>query len=58
MATATSPTTGRALPDHRDLPDSDGAIARNFQEHPQSLILTDSLLPHLRRRFPDGQYTA
>jgi Uma2 family endonuclease len=56
MATATPPTPRLALPDHRDLPDSDGAIVQNFQEHPQSLILTDSLLPHLRRRFPDGQY--
>src|SRR3954469_20685509 len=58
MATATSPTTTRlTLPDHRDLPESDGAIVQNFQEHPQSILLTDSLLPHLRRRFPDGQYT-
>jgi Uma2 family endonuclease len=56
MVTATSPTTRSALPDHRDLPESDGAIVQNFQEHPQSILLTDSLLPHLRRRFPDGQY--
>jgi Uma2 family endonuclease len=56
MATATPPTARLALPDHRDLPDSDGAIVQNFQEHPQSLMLTDSLLPHLRRRFPGGQF--
>jgi Uma2 family endonuclease len=57
MATATTPTPRLALPDHRDLPDSDGAIVQNFQELPQHILLTDSLLPHLQRRFPDGQYT-
>jgi Uma2 family endonuclease len=56
IATPAPATTRPALPDHRDLPDSDGAIVQNFQEHPQSLMLTDSLLPHLRHRFPDGQY--
>lgn len=45
-----------AFPDHTQLPESDGTFVKNFQEHPQSLLLTDSLgtaLPHLR---PDGQY--
>ncbi|MBC6424117.1 MAG: Uma2 family endonuclease [Hormoscilla sp. SP12CHS1] len=29
---------------------------KNFQEHPQSLILTDSIGPVLRQLHPDGQY--
>jgi len=29
-------------PDHTQLPESDGSFVKNFQEHPQSLILTDS----------------
>jgi hypothetical protein len=29
---------------------------KNFQEHPQSLILTDSLEPVLRQRYPEGDY--
>jgi len=31
------------FPDHTQLPESDGTFVKNFQEHPQSLILTDSL---------------
>jgi Uma2 family endonuclease len=45
-----------ALPDHTQLPEKDGTFVKNFQEHPQSLLLTDSLEPVLRRRHPDGQY--
>lgn len=29
---------------------------KNFQEHPQSIILTDSIGPILERLHPDGQY--
>lgn len=29
---------------------------KNFQEHPQSVLLTTSLLPILRQVHPDGQY--
>jgi Uma2 family endonuclease len=29
---------------------------KNFQEHPQSLLLTDSIQPVLDRHHPDGQY--
>ncbi len=45
-----------AFPDHTQLPESDGTFVKNFQEHPQSLILTDSLGPVLQRLHPDGQY--
>ncbi|QYO68095.1 Uma2 family endonuclease [Leptolyngbya sp. 7M] len=44
------------FPDHTQLPESDGSFVKNFQEHPQSLILTDSLNPILERLHPDGQY--
>jgi Uma2 family endonuclease len=44
------------LPDHRQLPETDGAIGENFHEHPQSILLTDSIQPVLRARHPDGQY--
>ena len=45
-----------ALPDHTQLPESDGTFVKNFQEHPQSLLLTDSLNPTLERRHPEGNY--
>lgn len=45
-----------ALPDHTQLPDSDGNFVKNFQEHPQSILLTDSILPRLEEIHPDGYY--
>jgi Uma2 family endonuclease len=44
------------FPDHTQLPESDGTFVKNFQEHPQSIILTDSIGPVLQRLHPDGQY--
>ena len=44
------------FPDHTQLPESDGTFVKNFQEHPQSIILTDSIGPVLQRRHPDGSY--
>ena len=44
------------FPDHTQLPESDGTFVKNFQEHPQSIILTDSLGPILQQIHPDGQY--
>ena len=44
------------FPDHTQLPESDGSFVKNFQEHPQSLVLTDSIGSVLQRRHPDGQY--
>lgn len=44
------------LPDHTELPDSDGTFVKNFQEHPQSVLLTDSIWPILDARHPDGNF--
>jgi Uma2 family endonuclease len=49
-------TIAKSLPDHRQLPESDGTFVKNFQEHPQSLLLTSSIIPILDRLHPDGQY--
>ncbi len=50
------PAAGQRLPDHTQLPDTDGSIVQNFQEHPQAMLLTDSIRPVLSRLYPDGQY--
>ena len=50
------PRLTTALPDHTQLPESDGTFVKNFQEHPQSILLTDSIEPILEQRHPDGQY--
>ena len=42
--------------DHKQLPESDGSFVKNFQEHPQSLLLTDSIMPLLRRLHPDNHF--
>ncbi len=44
------------LPDHTQLPESDGEFVKNFQEHPQSILLTDSIQPVLQKRHPEGNY--
>ena len=44
------------LPDHTQLPESDGTFVKNFQEHPQSLLLTDSIAPILQQLHPNGEY--
>ncbi len=44
------------LPDHTELPESDGTFVKNFQEHPQSILLTDSIRPILQQLHPDGRY--
>lgn len=43
-------------PDHTQLPESDGTFVKNFQEHPQSILLTDSITPILQQLHPDNQY--
>jgi Uma2 family endonuclease len=45
-----------SLPDHTQLPDSDGTFVKNFQEHPQSIVLTSSLEPVLQKLHSDGRY--
>ncbi|MEO0984256.1 MAG: Uma2 family endonuclease [Cyanobacteria bacterium J06639_14] len=46
----------RSLPDHTQLPESDGTFVKNFQEHPQSLLLTSSIRPVLDALHPDNYY--
>lgn len=40
-------------PDYTQLPKCDGTFANNFQEHPQSIFLTDSITPVLQAIHPD-----
>ena len=51
-----APELTKTLPDHTQLPESDGTFVKNFQEHPQSLLLTDSISPVLEQLHPDEQY--
>jgi Uma2 family endonuclease len=51
-----SPTLLTKLPDHTQLPDTDGRPVENFLEHPQTILLTESALPVLRALHPDGQF--
>jgi Uma2 family endonuclease len=50
------PKTVISLLDHKQLPDSDGTFVKNFQEHPQSIVLTSSIEPVLQKLHPDGRY--
>ncbi|CAC5344211.1 MULTISPECIES: Uma2 family endonuclease [Planktothrix] len=45
------------LPDHTQLPCEDGTFVKNFQEHPQSILLTSTIRPIFDQIHPDGQYT-
>jgi Uma2 family endonuclease len=57
MTQSLSPITSvRAFPDHTQLPESDGTFVKNFQEHPQCILLTDSLETTLQTLHPDGMY--
>ncbi|WP_017717571.1 Uma2 family endonuclease [Kamptonema formosum] len=52
----TPPKVVTTLPDHTQLPDSDGTFVKNFQEHPQSNLLTNSIRQVLQQIHPDGEY--
>ncbi|NET02190.1 MAG: Uma2 family endonuclease [Sphaerospermopsis sp. SIO1G1] len=56
ISTNNIPTTQTSLPDHTQLPESDGTFVKNWQEHPQSILLTDSIKPILQELHPDNQY--
>jgi Uma2 family endonuclease len=45
-----------SLPDHTQLPESNGTFVKNFQAHPQGILLTDSIKSVLQKLHPDGQY--
>lgn len=44
-STTNIPTYGITLPDHTQLLESDGTFMKNSQEHPQSILLTESIKP-------------
>ena len=44
------------LPDHTQLPESDGSFVKNWQEHPQSILLTDSIEPILEQLHPENNF--
>jgi Uma2 family endonuclease len=48
---------GGELPDHTQLPEQDGTVPNNYQEHPQSSLLTSSIRPRLHQLHPDGQFS-
>jgi Uma2 family endonuclease len=50
------PDLDRTQLDHTQLPESDGTFVKNFQEHPQSIVLTSSIEPVLKKLHPDGRY--
>ncbi|WP_204102421.1 MULTISPECIES: Uma2 family endonuclease [Spirulina sp. CCY15215] len=50
-----TPTT-IPLPDHTQLPCEDDTFVKNFQEHPQSILITTSICPILALLHPDGCY--
>jgi Uma2 family endonuclease len=57
MTTSIEPAVlSSPFPDHTQLPDKDGNFVKNFQEHPQSIILTDSIGSILEKIHPDGRY--
>jgi Uma2 family endonuclease len=56
MAIAPSHQSTLTLPDHTQLPETDGTFVKNFQEHPQSLLLTDSITPTLQQLHADRRY--
>jgi Uma2 family endonuclease len=56
IASPEFPDVDATLPDHTQLPDSDGSIVENFQQLPQSMLLSDSITPVLRRIHPDANY--
>ena len=57
MTSAETPfAVGFTLPDHTQLPESDGTFVKNFQEPPQGDLLTHTIEPVLQQIHPDGQY--
>jgi len=64
MTSVTNPSNALnpfPFPDHTQLPESDGTFVfaeraggKNWQEHPQSILLTDSITPILKQLNPVG----
>lgn len=56
MTQALESQTFNSLPDHTQLPCEDGTFVKNFQEHPQSILLTESIWSKLQELHPDQQF--
>jgi Uma2 family endonuclease len=56
MSVTALPVMPVTLPDHTQLPELDGILVHNMQEHPQSMLVTDALQPVLQRRHPTGRF--
>ena len=56
MTQTLGPQTATQFPDHTQLPETDGTPVKNFQEHPQTILLTDAITPVLDALHPDKQY--
>jgi hypothetical protein len=54
MTSATNrPYTETTLPDHTQLPEFNGI---NWREHPQSILLTDSIKPVLQKLYSNNRF--
>jgi Putative restriction endonuclease len=56
MSSIVVPAAATDMPDHTQLPETDGSIVENFQEFPQGWLLSDSLAAVLARLHPDNHY--
>jgi|SRR5665213_1893949 len=56
MSSIYLPPTQTELPDHTQLPETDGSIVENFLEFPLGFLLTDSLEHVLELMHPNGRY--
>ena len=56
MSSIYLPPTETELPDHTQLPETDGSIVENFDEFPLGMLLTDSLRPLMEFMHPYGDF--
>jgi Uma2 family endonuclease len=56
MATVSSPQQAGRMPGHLELPFDDGKPVKNSLEHLQSVVLTDSIRPVVRKLYPEERY--
>jgi putative restriction endonuclease len=46
----------KLLPTHLDLPEKDNSVIDNLFEFPQTMLLTETIVPVLQKIHPDGQF--
>ncbi len=56
MSVIAPPVQPVVWPDHTQLPELDEILVHNTQEHPQSVLTTEPLLPILQRRHSTGRF--